>query len=371
MIVDDLSEVKVVQRIFSEFANDGRSMSDIASRLTADKIPSPNGHKRWRFDAIKVILSNPAYIGTVRFNTWSYSKYHSYQGGEIVKGGRRGRNPPKDWIVHTDKHEPIVDRELFEKAQAILAKGKIGRSRLKPENNPYLLSGKLRCGRCGGTLWGEDSNRRSFECSRAKYDGDCKGTRCREPNVLDQLAEKVKTEFIENAAQNELMKKAKGGQLMPDDLPAAFKKLKRLLLGDEPTKVNTNQLKRQIGKIDRDIERAKENLFEIRQPENVKYVEDKIEGLKTQRSEMVSELNTQPTERDINEVVRDVFKKLILLATGKPELMKPVIRELDSITVFTKIAGKGTRRRHTLERVEVHFCGVGGVTGNSNPHLPG
>ena len=383
LVLAEPSKQKVVRRIFREFVTDGRSMTNIADRLNSDEIKCPGFNKKpregfehrkkvWRFDTVKVILENPAYIGTARYNAWSYSKYHSFKNGQIVKGGRRGRNPQSDWIVHEDHHDAIIDSPTFKRAQARLAKGKTGRCKHPPESNPYLLAGKLCCGRCGGTLWGEDSERKSFECSRAKHhQGNCEGTRVREDAVLQMLCEYVETEFIPDAKQTELLRKSKRGLLKAEDLPAAFKKLKRLLVGDEPTKIDTKRIQREIDKLDSDRERGRRNLVFAKDAANIAAMESALRELDEQRAELAAELVTQPKERDINEMVFDVMKKLVWLATGKPELVKPVIRELDKITVHTTISGIGNGLRHSLDRIEVQFQQVGGVTGNSNPHLPG
>ena len=73
----DPTHIKIVQRIFREFVQGGRSMNNIAERLTAAGIPSSGGRERWRASAIKCILENPVYIGTFRSNTHSYGKYHT------------------------------------------------------------------------------------------------------------------------------------------------------------------------------------------------------------------------------------------------------------------------------------------------------
>lgn len=83
---------------------------------------------RWRYDGVSWLLENVAYMGTYRHNVNSRSKYHGYRQGAIVPGGKSGRNDESDWIVIHDHHPAIIDQETFDRAQAILAKGKTGRS---------------------------------------------------------------------------------------------------------------------------------------------------------------------------------------------------------------------------------------------------
>ena len=49
LVLDDPGKAKVVQRIFREFVEEGRSMTEIADRLNADGVVSPTGKvKGWR-----------------------------------------------------------------------------------------------------------------------------------------------------------------------------------------------------------------------------------------------------------------------------------------------------------------------------------
>src|SRR5262249_46861885 len=110
---------RVVKRIFREFVDQQRSLNEIAKRLTADDVPTRKGGP-WRYDAVKTILQNPAYIGTFRTNRSTRCKYGSYRNGSYVAGASHGMKDEKDWIVKEDAHEPIIDRETFERAQVIL-----------------------------------------------------------------------------------------------------------------------------------------------------------------------------------------------------------------------------------------------------------
>ena len=102
---------------------------------------------------MQFILKNVVYIGRMIFNRVSTAKYHHYSDGRVVKGGSRGPTPESDsWIVHEDHHESIIDVATFDKAQAKLARKKVGVVKGKAAN--YLFAGKLRCGRCGSTLFG-------------------------------------------------------------------------------------------------------------------------------------------------------------------------------------------------------------------------
>ena len=227
IVLGDPGEGRIVKRIFKEFCDDGRSMSNIADRLNAEGIPSPGGRgKPWRFDTAKTILENPAYVGDQISCRWSYGKFHHIENGQLVKGGRRGRNPESEWIVNRDHHEPLVTRELFARAKKILAKGKTGRSPYKPDENPYLLTGILRCGKCGASLWGIDSRKyKIYECSHRKK--GCEGCTVREDRVLNAIAEHLETKLgIDIDYLDEL---SMGRKIEQKKLPKAFDAVRKLV----------------------------------------------------------------------------------------------------------------------------------------------
>lgn len=304
IVADDPGKRKIVKRIFREFVNDGWSMSAIASRLNVDGIPSPGERgKPWRFDAVKVILENVAYIGTFRFNFKSRSKYNSYINGEIVKGARSGRNPEADWIVIENHHEPLIDRTTFDKAQAILAKGKTGRSnKYTPENNPYRLAGILRCGRCGSPLWGVECRGayRYYECSKQKHEGkdSCEGCTVREDKVLLKIAGDLaewwglKCEGIDAAFVGK----------MPSDveLPKVLAEIRKLLVPPPRPKKDRDRLVKESADLKAKLMKWRRNLIDL-DPENLPEGQARIREADDRLAEIEVELReTAPPPKKIS-----------------------------------------------------------------------
>ena len=90
-----------------------------------------------------------------------------------------------------------MDLVTFNRAQAIVEKGKNGRSPYTPENSPFVLSGKLVCGRCGGSMWGDMRKGQPYYlCNSHYYDNGCTGTTVREDAILEALSEKIEQEFL-------------------------------------------------------------------------------------------------------------------------------------------------------------------------------
>jgi recombinase-like zinc beta ribbon protein/recombinase len=72
-------------------------------------------------------------------------------------------------------HEPLIPKELFDKAQAILTERREDRSKRAANPAEYLLTGRVRCGRCGQAYVGTAAHGRNdrytyYTCfTRARY----------------------------------------------------------------------------------------------------------------------------------------------------------------------------------------------------------
>ena len=104
------AEVRTVRRIFTSYAIEKKSKTEIAAELNADRILRASGEK-WRESTIRHILTNEAYIGNNVYNQTS-SKLKQ----------RRVTNPPDMWIRHDGAFQAIVAPELFAKAREIISK---------------------------------------------------------------------------------------------------------------------------------------------------------------------------------------------------------------------------------------------------------
>jgi DNA invertase Pin-like site-specific DNA recombinase len=146
------TEAPVVRWIFETYEK-GTGLNRIVQQLNAQKTPAPRS-QYWSKTMVHYLLRNRAYLGERIYNKCSYK---SYRRGEKSKLA----NPRDAWIVNAKAHEPIVDRDLFERVQTIL-KGKVvtmGRT----FHRPYLLTGLMRCAHCGYRMIGHASKGNGHE----------------------------------------------------------------------------------------------------------------------------------------------------------------------------------------------------------------
>jgi hypothetical protein len=124
-------EVATVQRIFTLFAKQKWSRTEIAAELNAKRVRNSRG-KPWTMLTISNILKNEAYLGHIVYNRRS-----------MKLGERSVINPSDMWVRSDNAFAPIITPALFAKAQKGMADLKNGRTRTD-EEMLNLLRGLLR-----------------------------------------------------------------------------------------------------------------------------------------------------------------------------------------------------------------------------------
>lgn len=164
-IVIDEEAAKIVKKIF-KLAYNGKSCKVIADILSKEGIPIPSiyanlnrGKKSssyglWCSRTIDEMLTNQTYIGNL---TQGRRKRISYKVKKDI------RVPKNEWIIVENTHEPIIDKELFDKVQLLIERNKNKQNNL----NDYLLKGFLFCEECGHaiTISRKTENRAYTGCS--------------------------------------------------------------------------------------------------------------------------------------------------------------------------------------------------------------
>jgi hypothetical protein len=134
-------EANVVRMIFDMYVNKDMGTPNIGHALDALHIPPPRG-EYWSQASIKDILSNPHYIGKVKWN-WRKT-VPIVEDSEVIKTRpRKG-----DFLLFDGRHEAIISEELYNAAQE--KKGKNPRNK-KTTNVKNPLSGLLYC-KCGRAM---------------------------------------------------------------------------------------------------------------------------------------------------------------------------------------------------------------------------
>lgn len=195
LIIDE-EAAAVVREVFNLFVQ-GHGKQEIARILNARGIPNPTEYKRqkglrykqptsrvstlWKYFAISNMLTNEIYIGNMvqgRYGSISYKT-------------KKNKPKPKDqWVVVKNTHEPIIDKELWDRVQTLI------KERAKPFTGGQigLFARKARCMYCGYTLRStKHSNGTHYLTCPTRYTSkeDCQGAmicvKTLEKYVLEEL----------------------------------------------------------------------------------------------------------------------------------------------------------------------------------------
>ena len=167
----DEDEATVVRDVFQAYLM-GVGSVKIAARLREAKIPRRFGGE-WTANHVVEMLTNEKYTGDALLQK-------TFVEDHLTK--KRQRNTGQlDQYYAENTHPAIIDHEIFERAQQILARRREMINRRKPTTTRYPLTGKVVCENCGAHY-----NRRTRSTGRdciPRYTWQCatyssKGKRC-------------------------------------------------------------------------------------------------------------------------------------------------------------------------------------------------
>lgn len=173
----DEEAAAVVRKIF-DYALEGYGTADIATKLNEEHILTPGqyyckkhpDHKKfknqsselgWNLTMILKILRQEMYYGAVVGHKREY----------VMPCSKVSRAVPKsEQIIIEGKHEAIVSKEEWQRAQEVIRKVK---SPVRASGMSYALKGVARCGCCGRAVQFYDKQKKKyFMCNASKQNPD-------------------------------------------------------------------------------------------------------------------------------------------------------------------------------------------------------
>ena len=131
---------KVVRLIFHKFVNEGKGTHVIARELREAGI-KPMRVKEWQNTVILRVIRNEKYCGDlVQKKTYT---------PDFLSHEKKVNLGQEEFVIIKDHHEPIISRELFEKANRMLDEKSLSQEGKAKHSNRYPFSGKIKCGCCG------------------------------------------------------------------------------------------------------------------------------------------------------------------------------------------------------------------------------
>ncbi|AMA74128.1 recombinase [Aneurinibacillus sp. XH2] len=275
----------VVKRIFRMYL-EGRGFDAIARALTREGYPTPaqvigkaNAGLYWHGSSVKLILSNPHYVGDL---------VQGRQTTRSVTSKVREEVPKDKQIIVPNVHPAIISREDFEAVQRYMQGRK--QQQAKPKAKKHLFTNYLYCADCGKSLW-YVQHRKGYVCGNYYKHGRhaCSQHSVKEKELIDVILHDIKcmaTPFN-------------------DDLL-----IKRLEL-------KTKEVKRQAEK-------------------QIQTLTQQIEKLKAEKKEFIRLLASRSiTEDDYKEITEDNNNKIIELQNKLRNLLS--VRNVNDAEMLVKL----------------------------------
>ena len=174
LVVDE--EAAAVVREIYRMRCSGMAYGKIAAALNAKSILSPRWHwelhygkrgsckysKLWTYAAVKNILNDTVYLGTI---TQNHTGTRSYKDRTMI------RKPETEWIRHENAHEAIIEPEVWE---AVQEKNRAVKQQVTNHAAPLpaLFTGKLVCAGCGHPLVATRETQRRKNGTAKRYVSD-------------------------------------------------------------------------------------------------------------------------------------------------------------------------------------------------------
>ena len=143
-------EAEIVRMIFLKYVDEKMSPYAIAKYLNSLGLKTSRG-KDFETRSVEYILQNPGYAGDIRWN-------------RTINATNEIRDP-SEWIIEPGLHPPIIEKELFLKAQDRFGKARRHKNAQPAEAAKHWLSGVLKCSACGRTLSSCTRKRKTMESS--------------------------------------------------------------------------------------------------------------------------------------------------------------------------------------------------------------
>jgi site-specific DNA recombinase len=304
------SEASVIRDIFTKYL-DGLSDRKIAIYLNEKKVPTRKG-ARWRENRIRYILTNPIYIGTLRWGVRT-NREQAFQVENAVPA--------------------IIDKETFEKAQMI--RNSRRRFHGRQATSDFIFSGVLRCARCGAPMKGhtrkwKNKRNKSYRCINVLIN------ECDMPLISERI---IEYQFLK-AAKELIFKEIKIETKSSDQHIDKEKIIKNLQT--ELNKIEERRKKWQYAWVNEIID---DNQFKDRMNEEL----IKEQEIKRKLDDINVEIDEFEMDNELKELMSDALENWIRLDDNeKKQLIQIAINKI----VVEKVPAKKVLERAKILEIE-------------------
>jgi len=332
----------IVRRMFNMAAN-GSSIHSIARTFTEEGILSPADILKgaytgveWSVTSVGRMLKNKVYLGYMIYNKQCKPSFKSQK---II------RMQESEWVLTPDRHEPLVDQEVFD-----LVQKRVGVKKRKNSHDfENVFVGVVKCVDCGTNMsLAKDYRSGIFYLNCHKYRKFTEGNRCTTHYInYEFLYELVLAEIRENITvmtENE----HRMDDFIRERLRSRAKRDSK-----DPNKTTFAKLTHRKDELDKIIER----LFESSALSSLssEHFHEMLAKYTSERNEVISRLEKSKTplsDKTEDEADYQRLFKVLKKYQGEECLSSTMLNELvERIDVHESNGGRVNRK----QKVEIHY----------------
>jgi hypothetical protein len=263
------------------------------------------------------ILNNELYTGRISYNRQRFVK-------DPDTGKRVARlNPEHEWVTREVAALRIIDDDLWQRVQDIKVRFS-SRWGNKWQTKKRLLSGLLRCGRCGGGMTTSRGDR--YYCSARREKGTCDADRG------------ISADELEVRVLNGLKDILLGNEALVDEFATEFKR--ELLRVQKTSAAAVRKLYKHRQQVERGIRRCLD--FIVSGDGDPGAVREQLRQLEARQRELSAELESEnPVAVAIHPNLSDLYRRKVA------ELQRVLTDEATRLQAVEVV-------RSLIDRVEVH-----------------
>jgi len=316
-------EAEIIRMIFRKYCDEGKGVHVISKELEEIGAKTKKGNTNWTNGSVSRILKNEKYAGDlVQRKTYTV---------DCLTHEKRFNKGEEEFVIRQDNHEPIIDRETFDKAQAELAR----RGAASLDNARYTIrypfSGKVKCGCCGKTFVSRKRYERKTLLAWKCYNGYKYGTAkqnaagetvgCNAASIRDELLQQVFLKSLKDIVTGK-------EQIIAEVENAVINAVGEIQTSTEETNIN-REIIRLERKLDVLLDARLENEItkdEFKKKKTLMEMELNILNKKLKESENRQQLIDN--QHALMDKIRDIIKKLVSSEEFSGEVCKEVLEKI-------------------------------------------
>ena len=313
-------EANIIRMIFNYYIS-GLGTTRIATELTKKNILTPKGCKTWGACVIRNIIRNVKYVGDLCGQIY-------YVENPITHKQLRNRGQKPKYYVR-NHHEPIVARDIFEKAQKIYSERSIkikeGKTYCEKFSLRYTFSSMIYCEKCGNRYVRRINNYINkdgvkhehiyWACSTNINKGSCKEAVTIREEELKSLFLALYNKFLNCSRDEDLIKKIRN-TIARDNSETKIKNID----------IKINQTKKKMSKlIDLNINNEINNeVFESKNNE----LSSELEEYNNLKEELLNNKNRIAKEEKRLKLIEKELINTKTIHTFDDEVFKKLIKKI-------------------------------------------